>query len=65
MGTSFAFSEQKSIWGAILAFSSVCLSLGGCGIGQAVESGAKVTLLAEHGTLFYAFDTLSYPEKTA
>ncbi len=49
---------------AILIVSAACLPVVGCSLGQLADAGAKVTLAAEHGTLFYAFDTLAHPEKS-
>ncbi len=52
---------------AVLIVSAACFSAVGCKLpsfGQAVGAGADAIKIAEHGTLFYAFDTLTHPNKS-
>ncbi len=57
------FPERRFRFLAILIISTACLSVVGC-LGRAVGAGVDATLAAEYGTLFYAFDTLTYPGKS-
>ncbi|MCD4699983.1 MAG: hypothetical protein K8R91_05370 [Phycisphaerae bacterium] len=64
MRKSTKFPGRRFRFLAILLISTACLSAVGCSFGQAVSAGAEATLAAEHGTLFYAFDTLTQPGKS-
>ncbi len=58
------FPRRRFRFPVILIVSTACLSAVGCSFGQVASAGAAYTLAAEHGTLFYAFDTLTHPEKS-
>ncbi len=64
MRKSTKISKRYFRFLVILIVSAGCLSAVGCSFGQAASAGAAYTLGAEHGTLFYAFDTLAHPKKS-
>ncbi len=67
MNNSPTLSKRTIRFFAVAVVLSACACWGGCklpSMGQAVSAGAAYTLASEHGTLFYAFDTLTQPEKS-